>query len=360
MVSRESDASKYRHAGRWVLLDARFHLLAIDSATYPGTSPKNSLDLVVRRILLPRMRTASVNKQPLTEVVDDHRQSWAVQIEPLLGPQTGELVALLGCYWPANATVPAMPLVGSWEWHITPPGPHLQMRAYWSDSLYAVYDMTVPDGAGPHGWEGARWLDDVVVEADRAETRRFQEGLCRAPSDALRFHTLRIRSPQTGTVSRIRLAGRRDVTAPGPDIWVRGVSLRNSDRTPGERPLSGPVSYLEAWFALAPDPLCAIDTTYEQLFLTSALFATLDVALPAHRHLPQMCHPDDLPALRAMLTHATAEPNTPVGPIPVRFSSDSGGWTTLELTGVGVWSSVERAHHVLCRATTGEDRGGTP
>lgn len=53
-----------------------------------------------------------------------------------------------------------------------------------------------------------------------------------------------------------------------------------------------------------------------------------------------------------MLKHATAEPNTPTGPIQIRFRNTTGAWITLTLTGVGIRPSIEHVRHVLCRTAT--------
>lgn len=70
--------------------------------------------------------------------------------------------------------------------------------------------------------------------------------------------------------------------------------------------------------------------------------------MPADRHLPRMCHHDDVPALRAMLTEATTNPNTLAGPVQVRFAGHR-GWTPLELIGAVVKCPGKNPRHVLCR-----------
>lgn len=336
------------HTGRWILLDARFQLLAVGQALYQGTSPKPSLDLTARRILLPQMRQACIDRRPRTDVQEDLGRRWVVRVQPILGPVSGQPVAVLGCYGPAHAKLPDPPLVGGWEWRVTPPGPDQQMRIHWSKETFAVYGLPAPEEPGPHYWEAPQWLDEIVDAAHRTEVRRVLERFLTATSDALTIHNFAARAADGGQV-RLRLAGRRDVTAAGPDTWLRGVTMRLDQAAAAADTASDSPSYLDAAFVLARDALCAIDTLYEHVYLTSARFAELGVALPAHRHLPEMCHPEDLPALRAMLAQATANTSVPAGPVRVRLAAADGeGWRAVEVTGSGIRLSGEPPHHVLC------------
>jgi hypothetical protein len=333
------------------LLDARFHLLAVGPSLYQGVSPKPSLDLTARRILLPQMRLACIDRTPRTEVLEDFGRRWVIRVQPILGAVSGQPVAVLGCYGPAHAKLPDPPLVGSWEWRVTPPGPDQQMRIHWSKETFDVYGIPAPPGAGPYYWEAPQWLDEIVADAHRTEVQRVLERFLTMTSDALLIHNFAARTADGGQV-RLRLAGRRDVTAPGPDTWLRGVTMRLDPAAAAVADTSDSPSYLDAAFALARDPLCAIDTLYEHVYLTSARFAELGVALPAHRHLPEMCHPEDLPALRTMLKQATADAGVPAGPVRVRLAAAAGqGWREVDVTGSGIRLSGEPPHHVLCLVT---------
>lgn len=82
-----------------------------------------------------------------------------------------------------------------------------------------------------------------------------------------------------------------------------------------------------------------------------AEIAELGLWLPLHRHLPTMCHPDDLHQLRWFLKDALSHPTATAGPVRARFATaDGGGWQTLTIGGAGVrLSNVDDPHHVLCR-----------
>lgn len=353
-ATRDREAERSRHAGHWVVLDARFHLLAIGQTLYQGTSARSSLDATARRVLLPAMRASYVDRRPRADTLRDLGRGWVIGVHPIFGPVSGHPVAMLGCYGPAGSPLPEPPLIGSWEWHVTPPGIGQRMRLYWTRDTFAVYDIPAPAGDGPFWWETPQWLDEIVVDPHRTNVRRVLETFLTATSDTLLTHAFAARSPATGQVHHVRLAGSRDVTAPGPDIWLRGVTIRLAHAS-GIGPSEDSPSYFDAAFALACDPLCAIDTVYEHLYLTSGRFTDLGVALPAHRHLPEMCHPDDLPALRAMLKQAITCTSTLTAPVRVRLKAASGGWRPVEMVGSGVRLGDEAPHHVLCRVLAQPD-----
>lgn len=86
--------------------------------------------------------------------------------------------------------------------------------------------------------------------------------------------------------------------------------------------------------------------------MTSTSFGDLGIALPPHRHLPEMCHPDDLTTLRRFLRQAEEQPTSPVEPAEIRFGTENNRWTPLTLTGTAVRLSDDEPHHVLCRVTS--------
>ncbi|MGW4528415.1 hypothetical protein [Amycolatopsis sp. NPDC004378] len=347
----EAGGNRWRHAGQWIVLDARLHLLAIGPALYQGISPR--LDVTARRILFPRMRAAladRVDRGPRTQVMEDFGRRWTVRVQPVLGPASGELLAVLGCYVPEHAELPDPPLVGGWEWHATPPGPGQQMRVYWSPDTFGVFGYPVPPGPGPHWWEAARWLDEVVAGAHRADIQRVLETFLTVTSDGLLIHTFAARTADGARV-HLRMAGRRDVDGAGPDKWFRGIVTRVAND--GSAPPPSTAAVLDAAFAVSADPLCAIDTSYEHIYMTSANFAGLGIELPPDRHLPTMAHPEDIETLRAFLEEAAKRPAETIGPVTVRLAAAGGtGWKRLAFTGTGMRLSASGPqHHVLCRVT---------
>ena len=196
------------------------------------------------------------------------------------------------------------------------------MRLYWSDGAHDTSHRLPHASAEPHTWAGPHWIDDVVVGRDRAGIRHVLEQFASVASDELRIHSFAVRAPGGHDVRPLRLAGRRDTAVPGPDVWLRGVTTPLGTAHP---PTTN-ASYLEAVFALSNDSLIAIDTRYEHIYLTSPRFPSLGVPLPPQRRLVDMCHPDDLADLRAMLTHAITHTVEQAGPVQVRLAASDGGW----------------------------------
>lgn len=346
------DRSRCAHANQWVLVDARFQLLAVGSDLYRGTSPRSALDITARHVLGHRLRSAAVDGVAHTDSTRFDGVPWETRVIPIKGPVHHAPLAVLGCYGPDAALFPPEPTVGAWEWKVTPPGPDQEMRTYWSGALFDVYGISRPGSPDPSFWEGPQWLDELVVDADRAEIRRGLDAFLTATTDALFFHSYRVRSPTTGQIFRLRYAGRSYV-AEGPTRWFRGVSTRiDHPTTPQVHGAPGTQDFVNAAFAVSADPLCAIDILYEHLYMTSQSFGRLGVDLPAHRHLPAMVHPEDMGMLRCFLSAAARRVSVPLGPVPVRFAAVNRGWRTLAISGTGVrLSETEEPQHVLCRVS---------
>lgn len=347
------EGSRCPHANRWVLVDARFQLLAIGSDPYRGTSPRSALDITARHVLGHRLRGAAEEGVARTDTARFDGVGWETRVIPINGPVHGAPLAVLGCYGPDAALFPPEPLIGAWEWKVTPPGPGQEMRTYWSGALFDVYGIPRPSSSDSSFWEGPQWLDELVVDADRAEIRRGLDAFLTATTDALFFHSYRVRSPTTGRIFRLRYAGRSYVAESGPARWFRGVSTRiDHPTTPEAHGAPGTQDFVNAAFAVSADPLCAIDILYEHLYMTSQSFGRLGVDLPAHRHLPAMVHPEDMGMLRCFLSAAARRVSVPLGPVPVRFAAVNRGWRTLAISGTGVrLSETEEPHHVLCRVS---------
>lgn len=341
-----------------MLVDTRMRLIAIGDDQFDGHSPRSAMDLVGRVGLLPSLKQCALDgrSRDIRATVKD--RPWSVHVRGITAPTSGVPLAVHGCYVAEGDPVPPPPTVGSWEWEISPPGPNQVMRTYWSPDLYRLHGMRprpreeYGSDWDVSGWEGPQWLDELLVPADRAEMRRIIDRAITAPTDALLTHTYRVRSPDTGETRHLRFAGQRWIQqgANEPPWWWRGITLRlPSGVGPAERPATAPL--LDATFTLSRDPLFAVDVDYEHLYLTSRSFADLGLAVPANRHLPSMCHPDDLTALRTML-HACARSAGSTDTrhtIQIRLANRDNGWTALTISGVGVLLG-DTTPHVLCRA----------
>lgn len=389
-VVRTDQTASPEHANRWILLDGAGRLLAIGAAPYDGTSPRTGLDVVGKRVLLPRMRQAGVDGLPRhAEVTRYGGHSWQATVQVITGPVCGAALGVLGCYGPDAVRFPPPPVVGAWEWEVRPPGPGQVLRNHWSPAMFDVYGLPHglphPDsaralrGADHAGeaarrgyvWEGARWLDELVHASDRVAMRLALERFARLPPGELFTHVYRVR-PDGAAPRTLRLAGRGAALADGESAegqrrWVRGVSMRTSpEARASDASGDGVAGYLEAALLLA-GPACVIDTAYEHIYLTSADFAELGLALPEHRRLSGLCHPEDLPALRTLLRQvtpptqpdATTDRGTATGwrgwrrsdPLPVRLAAAEGDWQAVAVTAVAAPLDGANPRDVLCRFT---------
>lgn len=351
---KTADAARHKHSGQWVLVDSKFQLLSIGAALYKGTSPRAALDATARGVLVPRLHAALLGDEAGDRTVRYFGRAWRTSAVPVLSPLSRTPVAVLGCYRPPEASPPEPPLVGAWEWHVTPPGPDQRMRVFWSPAQFDLYGIPRPGSGRPDApaqswWEGPQWLDELVFDSDRAEMRRVLDALVHARTDGLFIHSYRVRSPATGRVQRLRLAGRSRTDSTG--TWLRGISMRMADEDAAAPAPAAAV--LDAAFTLSADPLCAIDPAYEHIYMTSANFGELGIELPPDRHLPKMAHPEDLAALRAFLREASERPDQTIAPVTVRLAASRGrDWKRLAITGTGMRLSPSApGPHVLCRIT---------
>lgn len=353
---------QHRHAGHWILVDARMRLIAIGHRQYDGISPKTAMDHVGKFALLPALQQCASDGQErkASRVVKGRR--WSVHVQPIRAPFSNVLLAMLACYVPEDQPFAPPPLVGAWEWEISPPGPDQVMRAYWSCDQYRIHGMQHHRKSGNGSdwelsrWEVPRWLDELIEPADRADMRRTIERAIGSRSDALLTHYFRARSPDTGSVQHLRVAGWRWTDNASeyesPPWWWCGITLRAlPEHTRGAlRPATGPL--LDATLTLSRDPLFAVDVSYEHVYLTSSRFAEFDLAVPDNRHLPAMCHPQDLPSLRAMLAACTVRVGSggQSHTVAIRLATRDGSWMRVVVSGIGVdISETGDNPHVLCR-----------
>jgi hypothetical protein len=332
----EAARDKIRHRGQWILVSAGMQLLAIGSNLYHAISARAGLDFVARRGLLPLLHAAVATGSPASGLPRLAGRKWAMRAIPIRSVRPGPTLAVLGCYDEVGRNLSARPLVGAWEWEVPSPGQAQEYRVYWSSEMYAVYG-TPPER---RDWfYGSRWLDQLVAAADRPAIRALFEIFVADPSPELRIRMFTA-TPPTGNRYTLRLAGRRYDEA--GRIVLRGITAR-VDRDPSPSP-----SHLEAVLSLSRDPICMIDPIYEVIYLTTESCRSLGLDMPETRHVPQMCHPDDLSAFRSFLSRATAELGRVHPPIHVRLAALGGGWHQLELCGTGVRVSPLSVH-VWCR-----------
>lgn len=348
MSSRPQHRSRpkdYRHLGQWILMDADLHdLLAIATHVYPAVSARTTLDLIARRALLPALQTAIDTRRPVDKIVRVQQNAWHVYAEPLLGVASGVPIAVLGRYSPPDAERTPPPPVGTWEWHVTPPGGAQQLHTHVSPATYQAYGALVDPSHDISTADSSTWQDDYLALADRPLSREFFMNLLDSPALETRMFDF-IAGPPDGKKYALRCTGRR--YDHDGDIWLRGLTFRRT-----EEPVAEEARHLDAVLKLSRDPVWLIDPEYEVIYVTTDNLTHHDLRTEPTRSLVKMCHPDDLPLLRDHIRRAAAHPgHIHDTPVHVRFATQEGSWRQLTITGVGVRIS-ENATSVWCRVST--------
>ncbi|MFC4859181.1 hypothetical protein [Actinophytocola glycyrrhizae] len=338
----------HRHQGKWILVDADLqHLWAIGTNLYPAHSASGSLDTIGRRGLLPALRAAVTTRHPIDRTIPLLGSTWRVRAIPLLGVVSNTPIGVLGTYDTETTELSEPPVVGTWEMPITPPGPGQQLHSHVSPQMYEAYGVPAnkPRIATSQRIDTSQWKDDLLALADRPRSRAFFTMLLTDVEPELKFFDFTAAPPGTSERYALRCTGRR--FDDNGRIWLRGLTFRRPSTPVPDAP-----RHLEAVLALSRDPIWMIDSLYEVVYLSTDNLNTHDLKKFPTRALADMCHADDLPALRAQLRWASTHLGRPSQPVLVRFALEPGGWRQLELqlAGVriagnitGVWCRVSAA-----------------
>lgn len=349
---------QHRHAGLWVLIEAGSRLLAIGESQYHGISPRSVLDHVARYALLPRVRHCVLNGSGSVSTVRVKDRPWLVRVEPVRSPDSGTVLAVLGCYVAQGTPMPPPPLVGTWEASVRSVAGQRDSRTVWSDELPQVCgsdprrSAKIEDG---NRHDGLEWLCQLMAPSDRAEMRRKIDSGRDTEDDSLLLHTATLRGTHIRQESALRIAHRR-LPANGPGIRFAGLAYRVPHR--GSRSAAGPL--LDAVLEVSRDLLLVVDSRDECVYLTSRAFTALPLAVPASAHLPSMCHGDDAQAVRELIRSCAHDQHAHAGAtIAVRLATIDGGWMTVTLTGTAVSPHDKNTPaDLLCRvepvSTSGE------
>jgi hypothetical protein len=335
----------HRHHGKWILLDADLqHLWTIGTDQYPAQSARVALDYVARRGLVPALRAAVETRRPVDRTVHVQRASWRIRAIPLLGIVSHAPIAVLGIYDAPTADIPPPPVVGTWEMHVTPPGPGQELHSNVSPAMYEAYGAPVDDVR----IDTSRWGDDLVALADRPRARAFFTTLFTDPEPELRFFDFTAAPPNTHHRYALRRTGRR--YEQDGQVWARGLTFRRFNDPIPDQP-----RHLEAVLTLSRDPVWMIDPVYGVVSITTDNLAAYDLKKVPTRALADMCHPEDLPVLLEQIRWASENLGQRTDPVRVRLATTNGDWRTLEICSVGV-RIADGFAGVWCRVSTASPR----
>lgn len=334
---RRNADERSRYQGQWFLADGHLRLLSIGARLFHGTSLRSGMDLVARRTLWPLMQSAIGSGAPAASVAVVDNRHWTARAIPVRGALSGRPLAVLGCYAEREDDVPTPPKVGSWEWAATPPSPGQVAHTYWSPEMPAVFGIGAEESAS---WEGPQWLDEFVYEGDRPNLRAMWVRLLADEDPLLRICSF-VATPPTGERYAVRATGRRRIE--DGKVFLHGIAMRLPD---GVEPNQS--SHIGPLLALSGDPICLIDPNDEVIYMTSGAFSSLGLNLPNSRHLPAMCHAEDLTSLRELFRYAADNVGNVWSPVFVRLASTAGRWSKVEISGTAVRLSAQSTH-VWCR-----------
>lgn len=336
----------HRHHGKWILTDADLHhLWAIGPNLYPGHAVSGALDTVGRRGLLPALRAAVDTRRPVDRTIHLLGAAWRVHAIPLLGVVSHTPIGVLGIYDSPTAELSEPPVVGTWEMPVTPPGPGQQLHSHVSPQMYEVYGVPAHERriATSERIDTSQWKDDLLTLADRPRSRAFFTTILTDPEPELKFFDFTAAPPGTHERYALRCTGRRYEDS--GDAWIRGLTFRRFPTPVPDEP-----RHLEAVLALSRDPFWMIDPLREVIYLSTDNLATHDLKKVPTRPLADLCHPDDLPHLRAQLEWASEHLGQLSEPVHARFAVASGGWRRLEIQMVAVRISAESTD-IWCRVS---------
>ncbi|QNE48616.1 hypothetical protein F1C58_16275 (plasmid) [Glaciihabitans sp. INWT7] len=345
--------------GQWLLVEREQHLLAAGDKTYTGVSLRRTLDPVGRAILMPELKSAAQRTTDTALEVSYDSRNWVVRTIPIIAPQSGEITAVLGIYVEAGDVLPGAPIVGSWEWEVSPPGPNQTMRSYWDDEMFEIYGIE-PTGhsSGRGAWPTPQWFNEIIVPEDRARLRiMIDEGISAVTPE---LHTL-IYSVVTGSGSskpgrrKLRLSGRAHKDASADIVWLRGITHEISDHidesTPG---LTAALTddFLRAAFELATDvALAAVDTRYWHVYMTSPGWEAAGLATITNGSISSLAERTDIAELEQFLLAAALSPEVAEKPLVVKLQTAPGAYKFYSVRASGLRSGSEKNRYVMMRVS---------
>ncbi|GAA3791531.1 PAS domain-containing protein [Amycolatopsis tucumanensis] len=325
------------HRDRWVLFDSRMALLAVGDELHQGTSARSRLDPTARDLLLPRFREVLRTARASVGAAYHSGRRWLVEVHPVIGAGKGGVLGAQAIY---GNQLPARPRVSGWEWRVPALGSGETVRTYWSPEVFQFGDE-----ASRRCWEGAHFLDEVLLGSCRVRMRELLAKAMRVGSDYQVIEEFAARDVTTGSVMALRMSGRAEPADGSGVRWIRGLAQRvaGPHRGRDER-----ADLLAAVFADPGAALGVIDPAHRQIWMTSANFGRLlGVRMPSTRSLVDFCHDDDVPAVQDLLDRVAQQ--SPATLHRARFTTPDGSWRALEVSATP--TRVDDETHVLARFT---------
>ena len=345
--------------GTWLLVERGQHLLAAGDKTYTGVSLRRALDLIGRAILIPELKAATQRNVEASNNVTFDSRSWTVRTIPIIAPQSREVTAILGIYELAGEATQSPPLIGSWEWEVSPPGPNQTMQSHWDDGMFEIYGFAPSGERSRNGaWPTPQWFNEIIVPEDRARLKvLIDEGIAAVTPN---LHTL-IYSVVTGHGStkpglrKLRLSGRAHSDENSETVWLRGITHEISDHideaTPGLQRASTD-DVLRATLELATDiAIAAVDTRYWHIYMTSPGWEAVGLMAVTNGSVATMAEKDDPRRLETFLLAAAQSPIVVEVPLVIKLKTQLGDFKFFSVRASGMRSGSEQHRYVMMRVS---------
>ena len=359
MADIKPSRAKTEMQAQWLLVEREQHLLSAGQKTYTGVSLRRTLDPIGRITLMPELKAAAQRTTESTLTVTHDGRDWVVRTIPIIAPQSGEVTAILGMYSEAGELTPSKPVVGSWEWEVSPPGPNQMMRSYWDSKMFEIYGIEpTGDRSGTGAWPTPQWFNEIIVPEDRARLKvMIDEGIAAVTPE---LHTL-IYSVVTGHGSskpgrrKLRLSGRAHSSESSDTVWLRGITHEISDHidesTPGLQSASTD-DFLRAAFELATDiAIAVVDTRYWHVYMTSPGWEAAGLTAISSGSISSLANQVDLPELEEYLLAAALSPEVADNPLVVKLQTNPRKYKFYSIRASGLRSGSESNRYVMMRVS---------
>ncbi|WP_156365182.1 hypothetical protein [Sciscionella sediminilitoris] len=280
----------------------------------------------------------------MDEHVEYAGERWRVLINAIRAPRGEAHTGFLACYLRADAAVPPAPIVGTWEVRLVHRNQRRCVQTFCSNEIYSLHELPYEVSGANRTWEGAEWVDRFVPLPDRASVYHELGTALFDNTHELHTHLVRIQSPRTGNIRTLHL-GARSRQDPRTGLRVMtGLAVPTNDCASPRNPTIARV--VDTHFRLSTDPMCVIDAHHEHLALTSNRFREL--RLHRSRALANLCHHNDLPALRTYLQQTLTQPESAaVRSVTIRLRTKANVWLPIAIAAIPLAGAPRQ---LLCRA----------
>lgn len=342
---------------QWILFEKEMVLLRVGETTFKGTGWRRLIGQRGRSVFVPAVKEVLATGRPLCRTVVEGGTDWRVKVEPVIAPHSQDVLGALGIYAPAGSELPEKPVVGATEWLVSPTGEH-PTQSYWDRGMFDLYEVEPGEGemSNVAGWLTPQWFNFVLVPEYRTKMRVAIDEAVRGVAGDL--HSLVyeiILGLGNGKPGRrkLRLAGRASQPQPGGDVYLRCIMHEESGEFEDHLPsIAEPKTddFVRAAFEMAFDTaLCAVDTVYWDIYMTSSGWSTAGLARTPNGSMLKLVHPDSMAEFTNYVIDAASHRALTSTPSIVKMQKSDGSYGLYSVRASGVHSGTEQNRYALIR-----------